>query len=110
MPNARSLQGLGRKRRESCILGALDLSERTADEVILHRSGFEMNTADGSSDAVPRYCCQSRHTRFPVYFDEPENIIDLLPAKEIMQPFKKLIGGSNYPKNSKKSFKSSDVL
>ncbi|MCY4287866.1 MAG: HlyC/CorC family transporter [Aestuariivita sp.] len=103
-------EGLVEKEDRDRILGALDLSERTVDEVMLHRSGIEMINADDPSDAVLQQCLQSNHTRLPVYKDEPENIIGLIHAKELLRSFNKLIDDSSNPKDAWKNFKIEDVL
>lgn len=67
------------------ILGALDLSERTVEEVMLHRSQIEMIDADAEPRAILEQCLQSRHTRLPVFRGEQENIIGVIHAKDLLR-------------------------
>jgi Mg2+/Co2+ transporter CorB len=41
------------------ILGALDLSDRTVEEIMLHRSGIEMINADDDPETVLSQCLAS---------------------------------------------------
>jgi Mg2+/Co2+ transporter CorB len=67
------------------ILGALDLGERTVEEVMLHRSQIEMIDADAEPRAIVEQCLQSRHTRLPVFRGEQENIIGVVHAKDLLR-------------------------
>lgn len=67
-------EGVVEKEDRDRILGALDLGDRTVEEIMLHRSGIEMINADDDPEAILEQCLKSNHTRLPVYRDEPENI------------------------------------
>jgi Mg2+/Co2+ transporter CorB len=82
-------EGVVEKEDRDRILGALDLGERTVEEIMLHRSGIEMINADDTPDAILEQCLQSSHTRLPVYRDDPENIIGVIHAKDLLRAMHK---------------------
>ncbi|MBO9477668.1 HlyC/CorC family transporter [Shimia sp. R11_0] len=78
-------EGIVEKEDRDRILGALDLSDRTVEEIMLHRSGIEMINADNSPGEILNQCLESKHTRLPVFKDEPENIIGVVHAKDLFR-------------------------
>jgi Mg2+/Co2+ transporter CorB len=78
-------EGIVEKEDRDRILGALDLSERTVEEIMLHRSGIQMIDAALPPMEIMRLCLDSPHTRLPLYRDEPENIVGVLHAKELLR-------------------------
>ena len=66
------------------LLGAIDLSNRTVREIMLHRSEIEM--VDGRTEAaeIVGRCTRSPHTRIPVYMNQTENIIGVLHARDLL--------------------------
>ena len=50
---------------------------------------------DASNDAadILEQCLQSNHTRLPVFRDDPENIVGVIHAKDLLRAMYKLIGG-----------------
>ena len=75
------------------ILGALDLSERTVEEIMLHRSSIEMINFCDEPKEILAQCMSSNHTRLPVYKDEPENIIGVIHAKDLARSMYGKISG-----------------
>ena len=88
-------EGVVQKEDRDRILGALDLSDRTVEEIMLHRSGIEMIDAAGEPQAILTQCLQSRHTRLPVFDGEPENVIGLVHAKDLLRAVDRLVRGPN---------------
>ena len=86
-------EGVVEKEDRDRILGALDLRERAVEEIMLHRSGIEMVDAASDPSEILRQCLESNHTRLPVYRDDPENIIGVIHAKDLLRAMYKLIGG-----------------
>ena len=84
-------EGVVEKEDRDRILGALDLAERTVEEIMLHRSGIEMIDAASEPADILRQCLESRHTRLPVYDGEPENIIGAVHAKDLLRAMHRLI-------------------
>ena len=78
-------EGVVEKEERDRILGALDLGERTVEEIMLHRSGIEMVDADAEPQAILSQCLQSRHTRLPMFRGEQENIVGVIHAKDLLR-------------------------
>ncbi|WP_425038901.1 HlyC/CorC family transporter [Primorskyibacter sp. S187A] len=87
-------EGVVEKEDRDRILGALDLADRTVEEIMLHRSGIEMIDADSQPRDILLQCLESRHTRLPVFRDDPENIIGMVHAKDLLRAMYKLIDGA----------------
>ncbi|GHG80484.1 HlyC/CorC family transporter [Pseudodonghicola xiamenensis] len=78
-------EGVVEKEDRDRILGALDLGDRTVEEIMLHRSGIEMIDAAADPQYIFAQCVNSPHTRLPVFRDEPENIIGVIHAKDLLR-------------------------
>ncbi|SPJ22242.1 HlyC/CorC family transporter [Palleronia abyssalis] len=78
-------EGVVEKEDRDRILGALDLAERTVEEIMLHRSKIEMLNADDPTAELLRQCLESPHTRLPVYREKHENIIGVIHAKDLLR-------------------------
>lgn len=100
-------EGVVEKEQRDRLLGALDLHERTVEEIMLHRSGIEMIDADAAPEAILSQALQSPHTRLPVFKGDPENIIGLVHAKDLLRAIDQLTRGENAP--GLKGFKITDV-
>ena len=100
------LEGVVQKEDRDRILGALDLSERIVEEIMLHRSSIEMIDFNDEPKEILAQCMSSNHTRLPVYKDEPENIIGVIHAKDLARSMYGKISG---PDASLKSLLSLDI-
>ncbi len=78
-------EGVVEKEDRDRILGALDLNDRAVEEIMLHRSGIEMVDADAAPQDVLQQCLDSNYTRLPVFRDDPENIIGVIHAKDLLR-------------------------
>ena len=78
-------EGIVEKEDRDRILGALDLAERTVEEIMLHRSGIEMINAEDAPTDILSQCLESNHTRLPVFKDDPENIVGVVHAKDLLR-------------------------
>jgi Mg2+/Co2+ transporter CorB len=67
------------------LLGALDLSELTLADVMIHRKAIKMLDADLPSREIIAQAMASSHTRLPLYKDDPENIIGVLHARDLLR-------------------------
>ncbi|MCK0138838.1 HlyC/CorC family transporter [Aliiroseovarius sp. F47248L] len=76
-------EGAVEKEDRDRLLGALDLGDRAVEEIMLHRSQIEMIDASAPAIEVLEQILASRHTRLPVFRDEPENIIGVIHAKDL---------------------------
>ncbi|MDA8713130.1 HlyC/CorC family transporter [Planktomarina temperata] len=83
-------EGLVEKEDRDRILGALDLSERTVEEIMLHRSGIEMIDVSLPAEEILSQCLESAHTRLPLYRGNPENIVGVIHAKDLARAMVKL--------------------
>jgi len=86
-------EGIVQKEDRDRILGALDLNERTVEEIMLHRSGIEMVDAALPPQDILSQILQSPRTRLPLYRDEPENIVGVIHAKDLLRAMHKLTDG-----------------
>ena len=77
--------GAVEKDHRDRILGALDLGNRTVEEIMQHRSEIEMIDADDPPETAIEKCIKSSHTRLPLYKDEPENIVGVVHAKDLLK-------------------------
>lgn len=78
-------EGFVEKEDRDRILGALDLGDRTVEEIMLHRSGIAMLDADLPIADLIDQCLKSPHTRLPLYRGDQENIIGVIHAKELLR-------------------------
>jgi len=90
-------EGAVEKEQRDRLLGALDLHERTVEEIMLHRSGIEMIDADAGAEAILSQALQSPHTRLPVFKGDAENIIGVVHAKDLLRAMDRLIRGGAAP-------------
>ncbi len=102
-------EGWVEKEDRDRILGALDLSDRTVEEIMLHRSGIEMIDATADPEAVLAQCLTSPHTRLPVFKDDPDNILGVIHAKDLLRAMHKLMFGPKPAPNGLQDFKVLDV-
>jgi Mg2+/Co2+ transporter CorB len=78
-------EGLVHKEDRDRILGALDLGERTVEEIMRHRSEIEMIDGSLPPQEVLEIVLRSSHTRLPIWKDDPENIVGVLHAKDLLR-------------------------
>ncbi|MGR3572140.1 HlyC/CorC family transporter [Brevirhabdus sp.] len=102
-------EGVVEKEDRDRILGALDLGERTVEEIMLHRSGIEMINAEDSADDILSQLLKSRHTRLPIYRDDPENIVGVIHAKDLLRAIDRLMRGPNASPDALERFQIMDV-
>ncbi len=102
-------EGIVEKEDRDRILGALDLGDRTVDEIMLHRSKIEMINADDDPQTVLAQSLKSSHTRLPLYRDDPENIIGILHAKDLLRAMHKLMTRDNISLTALNKFNVMDV-
>ncbi|EPX81041.1 HlyC/CorC family transporter [Litoreibacter arenae] len=103
-------EGVVHKEQRDRLLGALDLSERDVEEIMLHRSEIEMINADDAPEAIISQCLRSPHTRLPVYRDEPENIVGVMHAKDLLRAVDKTLRGKDRASRDLSGFDIMDVV
>ncbi len=85
------VEGNVHKADRDRLLGALDLKHREVEEIMLHRSDIEMVDASGPPDEIVRKCLNSPYTRLPIFKDDPENIIGVIHAKDLLRSVESLL-------------------
>ncbi|EBA08684.1 HlyC/CorC family transporter [Sagittula stellata] len=103
-------EGVVQKEDRDRILGALDLGDRTVEEIMLHRSNIEMIDADTPPQDILQQCLESSHTRLPVFRGDPENIIGMIHAKDLLRAMYKLTTGEKDIAEALAGFKVTDVM
>ncbi len=91
------------------LLGALDLGDRTVEEAMLHRSQIEMIDVSDAPEAILAQCLASPHTRLPVFDGEPENIVGVIHAKNLLREMDRLRRGGSTLANELQNFNVLDV-
>jgi Mg2+/Co2+ transporter CorB len=64
--------------------GVLDLSEMDVGDVMVHRLQMDMLDADLSAKELLAEVIASTHSRIPLWREEPENVIGVLHAKDLL--------------------------
>jgi Mg2+/Co2+ transporter CorB len=83
-------EGAVEKAERDRLIAALDLREREVAEVMRHRRNIETIDADLPPEEILAFCLRSPHTRIPLWRDEPENIIGVIHAKDLLRAVHKL--------------------
>lgn len=102
-------EGVVEKEDRDRILGALDLSDRAVEEIMLHRSGIKMIDVSLPPDEILSQCLESAHTRLPLYRGNPENIVGVIHAKDLARAMVKLTRDSKNRDKALAQFKVLDV-
>lgn len=84
-------EGVVEKEDRDRILGALDLGLRTVDEIMRHRAAIMMIDAGLPVTEILRLVLDSPHTRHPLYKDDPENIVGVLHAKDLLRAMQRML-------------------
>ena len=83
-------EGAMEKEDRDRLLGALDLGDRTVDEIMKHRRQIELVDADLAPDALISEVLASAHSRLPVYRGNEENILGVIHAKDLLREVDRL--------------------
>lgn len=89
-------EGSFEKEARDRLLGALDLKDREVEEIMLHRSNIEMIDANDAPSDIVSQCLASSYTRLPVFKDEPENIVGVIHAKDLLREVDHLVRGMGH--------------
>ncbi len=87
--------GAVEKEDRDRLLGALDLSHRTVDEIMRHRRHIEMIDADLPPGEIITRVLASSHTRLPIFRDSDDNILGVVHAKDLLREVDRLIRGED---------------
>ncbi len=83
-------EGAVEKEDRDRLLGALDLADRTVDEIMRHRREMEMLDADLPPDEIISKALASAHSRLPVYRGSDENILGVIHTKDLLREVARL--------------------
>ena len=75
------------------LLGALDLSNRTVDEIMRHRRQIEMIDADLPPGEIISRVLASPYTRLPIFRDSDDTILGVVHAKDLLREVDRLVRG-----------------
>ena len=73
------------KEARDLIRGALELHEIRIEEIMVHRKSIEMLDLDKSNQEIIQQAMKSGHTRLPLFRDNPDNIVGVLHAKDLLR-------------------------
>jgi len=65
--------------------GVLDLAEMDVSEVMVHRTAIALIDVELPARELLAEILESGHSRLPLYRDDPENIVGVLHAKDMLQ-------------------------
>ncbi len=80
------------KRARDQIYGVLEIGELTVEEVMIHRKNLIMMDIDQPADQIVKEFLNSGHSRIPLYKEDPENVVGVLHAKDILKALSKVNG------------------
>ncbi len=83
-------EGAVEKEDRDRLLGALDLSHRTVDEIMRHRRQIEMIDGDQTPDQIIAQVLASSHSRLPIFRGDEENILGVIHAKDLLREVDRL--------------------
>lgn len=80
-----SREGSMIKPHKDMLGSILDLDDVEISEVMVHRRNMEMLDADLGDNEIIEQVVNSPHTRIPLWRDNPENIVGILHAKDVLR-------------------------
>ncbi|MBN8631822.1 MAG: CBS domain-containing protein [Rhodobacterales bacterium] len=84
-------EGAMEKEARNRLLGALDLSSRTVDEIMRHRRQIEMIDADLAPREIITRVLASPYTRLPIFRDSDDTILGVVHAKDLLREVDRLV-------------------
>jgi Mg2+/Co2+ transporter CorB len=85
--------GAMEKEARDRLLGALDLTHRTVDEIMRHRRQIEMIDANLAPGEIITRVLASPYTRLPIFRDSDDNILGVVHAKDLLREVDRLVRG-----------------
>jgi Mg2+/Co2+ transporter CorB len=77
-------EGAVESRDRRMLGGVLDLSDMDVSDIMVHRRQISMIDAALPAKELVTRALESDHTRLPLYRDDPENIVGVLHAKDLL--------------------------
>jgi len=78
-------EGSVRKGDRDMLGGLLDLSALDVSDIMVHRTSMQAINADEPTEKIIEAAMASPYTRLPLWRDEPENIVGVLHAKDLLR-------------------------
>lgn len=78
-------EGAVEKEHRDMLGGILDLTALDVQEVMVHRKNIRMIDADLPMNDIIAQVLASPHTRIPLFREDPENIVGVLHAKDMLR-------------------------
>ncbi len=85
-------EGSVAKRARDQIYGVLEIGELDLEDVMVHRKNLAMIDVDLSGSEVVKIVLESGHSRLPLYKDDPDNVVGVLHAKDVLRALSKFSG------------------
>ena len=73
------------KRDRDMLGGILDLQELEVSEIMVHRKSMGMIDAGQANETIVQQVLDSPHTRIPLWKDDPDNIVGVVHAKDLLR-------------------------
>jgi len=86
-------EGLVESRDRRMLGGVLDLAEMDVSQVMVHRTSLAVLDVDLPPEDLVAQVLASSHSRLPLYKGDPENIVGLLHAKDLLAALATSTGG-----------------
>jgi Mg2+/Co2+ transporter CorB len=78
-------EGAVEREHAEMLGGILDLADLRIADVMVHRKNMEMLEGNASSEEIVERVLSSDHTRFPIWRDDPENMVGVLHSKALVR-------------------------
>lgn len=71
--------------RSHMLNSILDLNDMTVNEILIHRKDMVSINIDQPTDAIVKQVLENPYTRYPIWEKNPENIIGILHARDLLK-------------------------
>jgi len=78
-------EGTVEREHRDMLGGILDLAELKIADVMVHRKNMEVLDGASPAEEIVETVLSSSHTRFPIYRDDPENIVGVLHVRDLLR-------------------------
>ncbi len=88
-------EGSVQKGDRDMLGGLLDLNELEVEDIMVHRTDMQALNVEEPSDVIIKEVMASPYTRLPLWRGEPENIVGVLHAKDLLREISKADGDTS---------------
>ena len=78
-------EGTVEREHRDMLGGILDLADLHIADVMVHRKNMEILDGGASQEEIVAHVLTSAHTRFPIWRDDPENIVGVLHVRDLLR-------------------------